>query len=85
MSIKFYWNTVASIFVHIVHGFLGTVTGELSSYDRDLLARKTSLNIYSLALYKSWLTPVLECQDSPTQMLSMDSLSCFQRIDKKAV
>ena len=33
---------------HIAHGFFGTVTAELSGYDRDLLAQKRSLNIYHL-------------------------------------
>lgn len=88
VPIKFYWNTTTSICLYIPYHLFGTVIVELSSYDRDLLAQKPSLNIYYLVFLQKNLADfyLRACQDSSTQMFNMYSLCYFSKgQDKKAV
>ena len=47
--VKFYWNTIVLVHLHIIYGCLHVPGAELSSCDRDCAPCKAQ-NIYSLAL-----------------------------------
>lgn len=66
-------------FIPTLHGFFGTVTAELSSYYRPFGPETQPKYLLSSFLQKSWPTAALECQDSSTQMFSMNSLCCFSK------